>query len=216
MNNRKLWIALGVVIFGSFAVLGGVGRRMISHAPPIPRAVVTAGGRTLFDGDTIRAGQGVWQSIGGQEVGSIWGHGAYVAPDWSADWLHRELVFTLDTWARETGAPGFDALDPDRQAALKSRLTREMRTNTYDEAAGRIIVSPVRAQAFTHLRDYYADVFAKGRTDYAIPAGALVDTTKQTQMAAFFWWTAWAASTNRAGQRHHVHEQLAARAFDRQ
>jgi nitric oxide reductase large subunit len=37
----------------------------------------------LFDGNTIQNGQGVWQSLGGQEIGSIWGHGAYVAPDWS-------------------------------------------------------------------------------------------------------------------------------------
>ena len=81
---------------------GRVNRPIINSAPPIPREVVTAEGRVLFDGETIRDGQNVWQSIGGQQVGSIFGHGAYVAPDWTADWLHRECVFTLDAWAKAT------------------------------------------------------------------------------------------------------------------
>lgn len=80
----------------SFAVLGGVGVRIVSDAPPISERVVTTDGRVVLDHDTIQNGQGVWQSLGGQQIGSIWGHGAYVAPDWSADWLQRESVFMLD------------------------------------------------------------------------------------------------------------------------
>src|SRR3954469_14611270 len=85
MPYKRLWIALGVVMFVSFAILGGVGYRAIHSAPPIPAKVVTASGQVLFTGETIRDGQNVWQSTGGQEIGTIWGHGAYVAPDWSAD-----------------------------------------------------------------------------------------------------------------------------------
>jgi nitric oxide reductase subunit B len=103
VSYKKLWIALAVVLVISFAVLGGVGVKVLNSAPPIPTQVVTSDGRVLFDGNTIQNGQGVWQSIGGQEVGSIWGHGAYVAPDWTADWLHRECTFLLDRWARESG-----------------------------------------------------------------------------------------------------------------
>ena len=81
---KRLWIALAVVIAASFAVLGFFGYRGIRNAPPIPREVVTTEGRVLFDHDAIQSGQGVWQSIGVQEVGSIYGHGAYVAPDRTA------------------------------------------------------------------------------------------------------------------------------------
>ena len=104
MSYRKLWIALGLVLAISFAVLGGVGIKVLKSAPPIPSEVVTSDGRVLFTGDAIQDGQNVWQSIGGQEVGTVWGHGSYVAPDWSADWLHRECVFILDKWARASGA----------------------------------------------------------------------------------------------------------------
>jgi nitric oxide reductase subunit B len=197
--NKRLWIALAIVVTGSFAVLGGVGRKLISHAPPIPAVVQTTDGTVLFDGKTIKDGQSVWQSLGGQEVGSIWGHGAYVAPDWSADWLHREATFVLDEWAKDKGGKDYASLPAEEQAALDARLSREMRTNTYDEPTGRVTISPVRARAFAALNHYYAGVFGDGRTDYAIPRGALADPAKQFQMASFFWWTSWAASTNRPG-----------------
>jgi nitric oxide reductase subunit B len=199
MTYKKLWIALGVVLVVSFAVLGGVGVKVLNSAPPIPSQVVTSDGHVLFDGATIQNGQGAWQSIGGQEVGTVWGHGSYVAPDWSADWLHRECTFILDRWAEKDGAVNYATLGPEQQAALQARLRILLRTNTYDAASGRITVDPIRAEAFDELYRYYSSVFSNGRTEYAIPEGALSDPVKLREMSAFFWWTAWAASTNRPG-----------------
>ena len=59
MQYKKLWIALGVVMFVSFTVLGVVGYKAINNAPPIPSKVVTADGQVLFTGETIRNGQNV-------------------------------------------------------------------------------------------------------------------------------------------------------------
>ncbi len=198
MSYRRYWIALVVVLVCSFAVLGTVGRRMIRQAPPLPD-VYGADGSLLFAGTTITDGQGVWQSVGGQEIGTVWGHGAYVAPDWSADWLHRESEALLERWAQQSGAASFAALDPDRQAVLRARLVRVMRTNTYDAATNRVVLDADRAAVFHELAAYYAGLFARGYAPYAIPAGALVNAQKAQQMAAFFWWTAWAAGTNRPG-----------------
>ena len=100
-SYRGLWISLAVVIGLSFLVLGYFGSEIYRKAPPIPKRVVTTDGQVLFTEQDIKDGQNVWQSTGGQQVGSIWGHGAYVAPDWSADWLHREAVWLLDRWAGE-------------------------------------------------------------------------------------------------------------------
>jgi nitric oxide reductase subunit B len=197
MAYKRLWIALAVVLAASFAVLGGVGVKLIRQAPPIPNEVVTTDGKVLFSGEYIRDGQNVWQSIGGQEIGTIWGHGSYVAPDWSADWLHRECTFILDQWAKAGGASDYAALGPEQRAGLQGRLQQLMRTNTYDAASSRIVLDPVRADAFDSLAAYYAGIFAQGRSDYAIPKHALADPDKARRMSAFFWWTAWAASTNR-------------------
>lgn len=199
MSYKHLWIALALVLVISFAVLGGVGVKVLNSAPPIPAQVVTTSGQALFSGDDIRDGQNVWQSIGGQEVGTVWGHGAYVAPDWTADWLHRECMFLLDKWASESGAVNYAALDAEHRAALTARLQQMVRTNTYDSASNTIVVDPAIAQAFDQLANYYSDIFSQGRSDYAIQKGALNDPAKARQMSAFFWWTAWAASTNRPG-----------------
>ncbi len=198
---KKLWIALSLVLVFSFAVLGGVGLKILRSAPPIPSQVVTTDGRVLFEGSAIQDGQNVWQSIGGQEVGTIWGHGSYVAPDWSADWLHRECVFILDRWARQAGGTSYTDLPLETKAALQARLEQLIRQNTYNPATGKITVDPVQAEAFEELSRYYSDVFANGRNQYAIPRDALTDPAQARQMSAFFWWTAWAASTNRPGGR---------------
>jgi nitric oxide reductase subunit B len=198
---KRYWVALVLVVVASFSVLGFYGHRAITGAPPIPREVVTADGRVLFTGEAVRDGQNVWQSLGGQQIGSIFGHGAYVAPDWTADYLHREALSLLDAYARAEGAPAFDSLSSDRQAALRARLVREARTNTYDPATERLTVSPERAAAFEQLSAHYAAVFREGRKEYAIPRGALTDAGKAREMGAFFFWTSWVASTERPGEQ---------------
>ena len=103
-SHRKLWIALGLCVAGAFGVLGFFGHEVYRKAPPIPERVVTDGGALLFTRSDVLDGQEAWQSMGGQQVGSVWGHGAYQAPDWSADWLHREATALLELWsAREHG-----------------------------------------------------------------------------------------------------------------
>ena len=212
MEYRKYWIALVVVLVAAFAVLGSVGYKAISTAPPIAN-VVTTDGRVLFTGETIRDGQNAWQSIGGQEVGSIFGHGAYVAPDWTADWLHRESVYILDQWAKEAGVANYASASVELKASLQARLQELMRTNTYNASTNSILISPVRAAAFYQIEKHYADVFANGRSEYAIPQGALTDAKKLHDMSAFFFWTSWAASTNRPGEtisytQNWPHEEL--------
>ena len=105
----------------------------------------------------------------------------------------------LTAGLRLSGAANYAALGPEQQAALQARLRGIIRRNTYDAATGRITVDPVRAAAFENLFAYYSDVFTRGRDQYAIQPNALSDPAKLRQMSAFFWWTAWAASTDRPG-----------------
>jgi hypothetical protein len=82
---RSLWIGLTIIVIASFAALLYYGREIYQVAPPIPDVVETSVGDLLFSGADVLRGQDVWRSIGGQELGSVWGHGAYTAPDWTAD-----------------------------------------------------------------------------------------------------------------------------------
>ena len=89
---RRLWIIFGAAWWSCSAPCCSSASRFITPKPPIPGAVRTASGQILYTSADIQRGQNVWQSMGGMQQGSIWGHGSYVAPDWSADWLHREAV----------------------------------------------------------------------------------------------------------------------------
>src|SRR6476620_932712 len=133
---KRLWLFFALVMVVSFAVLGWIGRRIYEELPPIADRVVTSDGAVVIDEGEISAGQNVWQSLGGMEVGSIWGHGSYVAPDWTADWIHREAVFILDHWARSEYKSEFDKLANEPHAQLIARLTKLLHTNTYDSATG--------------------------------------------------------------------------------
>lgn len=194
---KRLWIFFVLVMVVSFLVLGWIGTRIYQEAPPIAAKVVTTDGTVVIDDGDISAGQNVWQSLGGMEVGSVWGHGSYVAPDWTADWLHREAIFILNRWANAEFGSEFEQLGEERQAQLSGRLSKLVRTNTYDPATETITIDPIRAAAFQSNVEHYSDVFTNGRTDYAIPAGAVSDSNRLHQLSAFFFWTAWAASTNR-------------------
>ncbi|OJH39150.1 nitric oxide reductase large subunit [Cystobacter ferrugineus] len=207
MRYRRLWMAFLAVTLGSFFVLGYYGREIYRKAPPIPERVVTAGGKVLFTGQDIRDGQNVWQSMGGQEVGSIWGHGAYVAPDWTADWLHREATWLLDHWAKAEKARPYAELDSETQAVLRERLKKELRTNTYEPSTGSLSVSSLRAEAIHQVGTHYTALFGDDpaldglRNAYAIRRNTLEDPERQRRMNAFFFWAAWATSTNRPGEQ---------------
>ena len=207
MNTKKLWISLLAVMIVSFSVLGYFGTEIYHQRPPIPEKVISTAGEVIFTQKDIQEGQNVWQSIGGQELGSIWGHGAYLAPDWSADWLHKEAVSILSQWSQKDFSQKFDLLDDEKKAALKIRLQKELRTNTYDSTTKNITISTFRKTAIAENSDFYKKLFTDDesfktlRSHYAMPANVLKDTELVRKLNAFFFWTSWSCVTERPNQK---------------
>jgi len=81
-TTRRLWLGLTALLIAGFGVLLWMGGEIHRQQPPIPGTIATQSGQVLFTRDDIETGRTVWQSIGGQQLGSIWGHGALVAPAW--------------------------------------------------------------------------------------------------------------------------------------
>ncbi|MEO6170072.1 MAG: nitric-oxide reductase large subunit [Lysobacter sp.] len=203
--TRRLWLGLGALLIVSFSIMLWIGKDIYQTAPPMPEQVITESGQVLYSKDEIQAGRRVWQEMGGQQSGSIWGHGALIAPDWSAEWLHKEILAMLDVRARvEFGMP-YDTLSDSEKAKLQAEIKPEIRANTYDPATGDIVVSDERALAISQVAAHYMSVFSNDpatrdlREAYAIRENPVPDAENRRLMTGFFFWASWATVTNRPG-----------------
>ncbi|MGV8899927.1 MAG: nitric-oxide reductase large subunit [Burkholderiaceae bacterium] len=204
--SRKLWTWLAIICVLSFAVLGWVGSEIYVKAPPIPNQVVSTEGDVVFSAGQVQRGQKAWLSAGGQQLGSVWGHGSYLAPDWSADWLHREALALREVWALRDFGKTFEQLDVGQQGQLNALLKVEMRRNTYDDQNGVVTLTPERATAVQQVARHYAGLFGDDksldalREQYAMNPGSLQDPADRQALTAFFFWSAWSATTDRPGE----------------
>lgn len=206
MKTKKLWLGFIAVMVISFGVLLYYGKEIYREAPPIPEKVVNTNGQTLFTGQDIKDGQNVWQSLGGHQLGTVWGHGAYQAPDWTADWLHREAVYMLNRLAMDAHGKVYDELTEEQQAALRVTLQRDMRTNTFDPQTKTITVSLLREDAIASNSQHFGGLFTNDpelahlRDAYSIPENSLKDPERVRLLNAFFFWASWACITERPGK----------------
>ena len=180
---RRLWIIFGasmVVMFGALLYFGVqiYQRRRRSRA-----RCAAAAARCSTPRARSSAARTSGSRSGGMQQGSIWGHGGYVAPDWRADWLHREALALLDAIARAATArsryagsrPGAGARSRDAQQA--------MRTNTYDPQSGVVTVTRrARSRDRGGRRALFATLFQGStprtqalREQYAFPINADAD-----------------------------------------
>lgn len=202
-NYRRLWWLLIGILLVTFGILGYFGKEVYRLAPPIPDQVVTTQGELIMTNESILDGQTAYQSVGGMQLGSIWGHGAYQAPDWTADWLHRELIAWLELTAIAKYGMPYDDLDPRIQSMLRHDLETEYRANTWDEVTDTLTLSETRYQAIQQTADHYIRLFgddlalAQTRANYAMKNNTLPSAERREVLTHFFFWTAWAAATER-------------------
>lgn len=200
---KKLWYTLICVLTLTFGLLGYLGVEVYRQAPPFPEKYVSASGQTIMTKDDILKGQSAWQSTGGMELGSVLGHGAYQAPDWTADFLHRELVAWLNLTAQQEHGKAFDDLSVEQKAALQARLKQEYREQSAVDASGNVKLSDTRVKAIEQTSQYYVDLYGdkaelnKTRESFAMKTNTLPDEQARKHLANFFFWTAWSASANR-------------------
>ncbi|KZK76111.1 Nitric oxide reductase subunit B [Pseudovibrio sp. Ad13] len=202
---KRLWIFLAVGMVLSFGVLLFFGAEIYRLKPPIPDMVVSDNGDIIYTKDDIEEGQNVWQSLGGMQQGSVWGHGSYVAPDWSTDWLHREALALLDVYHRDRVGSGYTPPSDEQRAFLQVLIEDEMRRNRYNPANETITISDDRAIAVSQVEDHFTRLFSSYdnidgqnlRDDYAFPPNILITPDQAQKLSAFFFWTSWSSVTNR-------------------
>jgi nitric oxide reductase subunit B len=184
----RAWVqATLLVVLCGFFILGLLAYRTYMAHPPVPKRVIDSKGRVLYTGRDIQKGQQVFLHNGLMEYGSAFGHGAYLGPDFTADYLRR----SSDLVRRSYGGAASDS------AGRKS--VADLRTNRYDETTQTLTLTSSQADAFRRLVPHYSRFFSEPTTVHGLRRKAITDRVELRQLTAFFAWTAWAASTNRPG-----------------
>ncbi|HVJ89199.1 MAG TPA: nitric-oxide reductase large subunit, partial [Labilithrix sp.] len=183
----RAWVQVTALVFlAGFFVLGLLGYRAYAEGPPIPERVVDPSGQVVFTGDDVRAGEAVFLRNGLMAYGSVFGHGAYLGPDYTADYLRRAADHVLEQY----GGPVSGA----------QRTAREFKENHYEPETGKLETTAAQASAYERLCEHYAAFFGEPTTRHGLRRAAIADRAQIRQLTAFFAWTAWAASTLRPGK----------------
>jgi len=202
---KRLWIILLLSLTVMFSVLLYFGGKIYQMAPSMPELVQSTNGEDIYTLDNIQRGQNIWQSLGGMQRGSIWGHGSYLAPDWSADWLHREAVALLEIKIQNKFGASFESLAVEDQEAMHASLRIEMKKNSYSDSSGILSISPERREAIAIVAEHYGDIFQARdniasetiREQYAFAKSMSLNDEDLHDLNAFVFWTAWSATTLR-------------------
>jgi nitric oxide reductase subunit B len=187
----KGWIqAVLLVVLTGFFILGLLAYRTYMAKPPVPRQAIDPQGKVVYSARDVQRGQQVFLHNGLMEYGSAFGHGAYLGPDFTADYLRRSSDLVMRSFGGDA-SPG-----------AARRTVAELRTNRYDKATGTLRLTAAQADAFGQLVGYYGRFFSDPSTDHGLRPGAITDPTQLRQLTSFFAWTAWAASTRRPGHSY--------------
>lgn len=197
------WIrAMAVVMVLGLAGLILVTTLSYRNAPPIPARVVNAQGALVFSVDDVGEGQAVFLRYGLMANGSIWGHGAYLGPDFSASALHRMVLVTVEAIARDRYGQAFGALTRSQAAAVQAETAVSLKTNRYDESTGILELTAAQASAFDQENAHWASYFHDPSRNGGLKRDLITDPTELRQFTAFVTWAAWASVAARPGEEH--------------
>lgn len=191
MMVSRTWVqAVALVLLFGFAVLGFLAYRAYATDPPIADRVVSEGGEVLFTGDDVIKGQKVFLRNGLMQYGSVLGHGAYLGPDFTADYLHRAALIVT----RELGRAGSDT--------ARQQVITDFKTNRYDAASDTLTYTAAQSVAFNEMVGYYSNYFGPTSGERGLRPNAITDQAEIRQLTSFFAWTAWSGSTLRPDKNY--------------
>jgi len=188
MVISPLWLQGVILTFvAGFAVLGYLALRVYQDHAPVPERVTSPTGQIIITGEDILQGQQAFLTYGLMEYGSIYGHGAYLGPDFTADYLHRQA---LEMQSFYGGG-----------AESQQRVQRELQENRYDPKTETLAWTEGQAHAFDFLLEHYTEeILNRRRSGAGMGPGAIPHPDEIRRIVAFIAWTAWTASARRPDQ----------------
>lgn len=206
--EEKKSISTGLKAFFVIAILGALlvtligGYFVVEQAPPYPGKVVTSQGKEITTRDEIIVGQSVFQEYGLMDVGSVWGHGTYRGPDFTAETLHLIGVYSREFISQQRFGKEYDELILEYKKIVDTLAIAEIKNNTYDASKDTLLLSDSLLYSLDKIMEYYKSFFTEGKEQVPILPGTIKDEKKLEALSKFFFWTAWAAGTLRPDKDH--------------
>jgi nitric oxide reductase subunit B len=191
--------AILVMIVG-FSVLSLVTVKTYTNAPPIPARVVDESGAPVFTSEDVERGQEVFLKYGLMEHGTLWGHGAYLGPDYSAEYLHRLVEVARGDFAGRRFGRAYAQLDGGQAFEVAEAVRRTLKENRYDAVSGALRFSPGEVAAYEVQSKEWYEYFSEAKAAPGLRPSYIKDQGELKALTAYFAWAAWAAVTNRPGK----------------
>jgi nitric oxide reductase subunit B len=189
-----------IILILGFSVLTWVAVRSYKDAPPIPEKVIGATGTILFTGADILAGQQVFLKNGLMENGTIWGHGAYLGPDFSAAYLHGLAVDSAEFIANERFKHPLSQLTSLERAAVNAEVSDSLKQNRHHPESGTLSFTAAEEASYRQQIGRWRAYFKDPLSNRGLMNRQVKDPEELRQLTAFFAWTAWASVANRPGK----------------
>jgi nitric oxide reductase subunit B len=191
-----------LVLIAGFSVLIMLTVMTYKGAPPIPNRVVDDSGKNVFTGEDILHGQEVFLKYALMEHGTLWGHGAYLGPDYTAEYLHREAILARGDIAKTKFGKAFAELSPGDQAAVSEQVKSDLKQNRYDAAGGRLTFGASEAESFRAQVGEWGSYFSSPTAAPGLPSVFIKDPQEVRALTAYFAWASWAARVHRPGKNY--------------
>ncbi len=198
-----LWkYALITIIILGMAVLIYISVKSYRDAPPVPERVVGPAGQIIFTGDDVWSGQQIFLKYGLMDNGTIWGHGAYLGPDFSAEYLHGLGLDAFTEIARELFAKDASALSPVENDVVLSEVRRLLRENRYNPETKSLAFTQPEATSYGNQITRWTGYFQDPKLNGGLRTAFISDPEELRKLTAFFSWAAWACVASRPGQTY--------------
>ncbi len=203
-SRLSLWWRFGAltIVLAEFIVLGWIAANAYSISSPIPDQVVGPAGQVVFTGADIIAGQQVFLRYDLMDNGTLWGHGAYLGPDFSAAYLHQ-LALDAKAWLSQRPQANQPKDMPTvGREVLTAEVAALLAENRYNKATGILTFTQPEVDSFGKQIDQWRTYFATTSQNRGLPKKMIDNAEELRQLTAFFAWSAWSAVTHVPGQTY--------------
>lgn len=194
--------AVALTFAFGFGVLILLTFKAYQNAPPIAARAVDPSGAVVFTGDDVRQGQEVFLKYGLMDNGTIWGHGGYLGPDFSATVLHNWATDLAQRVAQNRFSRDYADLGANERGAVDGEVAVQLKVNRYDTKTDTLTLLPAGVETFHDEVARWKTYFENPINNGGLKVRAVHDPKELHDLTAFFTWAAWSSVTTRPGTNH--------------